>query len=143
MDIKPGRIFTVILLLIGGTTYGQDLKDVNGDLMVRIDTTTGILMDANNMQLGQFMPNGEVKDGAGRLIGKIEGNDFKDGNNDLMGHINPSDVTVFDVNNHLLGSIQQGTIVIDSNNDQIGEVSYSFNENWVAAYYFFFFTGAF
>lgn len=135
--MKKGITLTILVLVVNVMLYAQNLSDGNGSLIATIDTA-GIVKDANNIQVGQFMPNGEIKGEEGSIIGKIEGNQFKDEDNDLMGSINSAG-EVMDLSNVKIGEIPNSTTIKGAIGETIGTASSAIDKKWLAGYYFFYF----
>ncbi|MCB0401418.1 MAG: DUF3659 domain-containing protein [Flavobacteriales bacterium] len=111
--------------------------DTKGDQIASIDSL-GIVRDMNNFQMGQFKSNGDIVDGNNDVIGTISSGVFKDMNGDALGSINSSG-EVFDANNLKIGEVVNQNLIQDINSNSIGTTSAAVNEEWLAAFYFFFF----
>ena len=135
------KITLAITIFTSVNIYGQEIIDAHGHVNVTINEL-GIITDANNDQIGQFMPNGDIKDANGDLIGKIEDNTFKDANDALLGRIDISTGEVFDVNNMKIGEIPNSNSIKGSDGNLKGSIksnNSAVNKKQLAAYSFFFF----
>lgn len=110
-----------------------------GKTVAYIDTLSGMIRDINKSKNGMFIPNGDIHDASGGLMGRIVGDQFMDATDVVIGVIN-STGEVFDINNMKIGEINNSNEIIDANNSRIGEVEIAVNKKWLAAYFFFFFT---
>ena len=115
----------------------QNLLNKKGNI-VAIFEESGMLKDANQDTIGQFMSDGVIKDANGDIIGSIDGDNFKDMNGDIIGSINEQG-EVFDVNKMKIGEIPTNTIIKNNVGKELGRASSAIDKKRLAAYHFFFF----
>lgn len=130
-------IIAIIISINSVYCFSQSLMDANNNLIVTIDSL-GKIYDAKGDMVGRFMANGDITNINNAKIGKIDGNYFRDVNNDIIGSVN-SDNVVLDINNSILGTITSDLRVLDEANNQIGYSNYSLNKMKLATLYFFLF----
>lgn len=126
-----------LMILMSMTTYSQSIIDSNGDTIASI-YSSGIITNGIDQPIGGFLENGEVHNERGDLIGTINGNEFVGPTGVVVGTIDTNN-QVFDMNNSLIGSIENGITILDANNDVKGRASAAIDEKKLAAYFFFFF----
>lgn len=131
------KLFLVIAFFGSLSSFGQNIIDANGDIIGNIDNT-GVLKNGINQLEGEFLSNGNITNAENHIIGKIDGNQFKNTSGEVVGTIDQNN-NVFDLNNSKIGSIQAGLIVIDANNHVFGRTSEAVDSKILAAYFFFFF----
>ncbi|KAB2859618.1 MAG: hypothetical protein F9K09_01485 [Flavobacteriales bacterium] len=137
MKTKIKGVILIVLVTCSSYVFAQDVVTETGDTL-RI-SSTGVISDLSNNTIGEVLSNGDIKDANGVRIGSIEGNNFKDLNNMVLGSINTTTGEVFDVNETKIGEVINGVTIKDISGNIIGIASSYINEKWLAAYYFFYF----
>lgn len=138
--MKTLRIYaTMIMLAVAGVlmnSNAQVLRDATNDNTVGRIAGNGIVRNADMLSMGQFDPDGTVRNANGQAVGKIVRLEIFDTEGNRLGYIN-TDGTVRDGNSNKLGRVNLSDgKVTDADNHTLGYAR-GIRVDWIACYYFF------
>ena len=133
------KIALITALFFAMNTYGQNTLTINGDTIASI-SSSGILTDVMNQQIGEITTNGEVKNSQGQIIGNTVGNVFKNASGKAIATKRTiNGVTeLVQLGNIVIATIQNGNRIIGSNGTVLITSSGSTNETQLLIYFLYF-----
>ena len=138
---KTKQILLLSLLLICSiNVFSQQIVVGEKDTVAMINSS-GIVMDALGIKIGEITSAGVVKNAQGETLGNIVGNEFKDVSGIIRGEkvVTVSETQIKIGGEVVIALIQSGNKIIDSHTNQVlinsvGTVS----ETQLIAYFLFF-----
>tara|TARA_R110002096_G_scaffold288357_1_gene482102 strand:+ start:3591 stop:4013 length:423 start_codon:yes stop_codon:yes gene_type:complete len=138
---KTKQILLLSLLLICSiNTFSQQIVVGEKDTIANI-SSSGIVTDAMNNQIGEITSSGVIKNAQGEILGNIVGNEFKDVSGFVRGEkvVAGSETQIKVGGEVIIATVQSGNKIIDTHTSQVlinsvGAVS----ETQLIAYFLFF-----
>lgn len=138
---KTKQILFLSLLLISSINiFSQQIVVGEKDTIANI-SSSGIVTDVMNNQIGEITSSGVIKNAQGETLGNIVGNEFKDVSGFVRGEkvVTGSETQIKVGGEVVIAVVQSGNIIIDSHTNQVlinsvGTVS----ETQLIAYFLFF-----
>ncbi len=136
--MKP--LLIIMLLSLTTTVFSQQIVVGEKDTVANI-SSSGIVTDAMNNQIGEITSSGVIKNAQGETLGNIVGNEFKDVSEFVRGEkVVAGNETQIKVGGEvIIATVQSGNKIIDHHTSQVlinsvGTVS----ETQLIAYFLFF-----
>ncbi|MCW8898089.1 MAG: hypothetical protein OQJ96_01305 [Flavobacteriales bacterium] len=138
---KTKQILLLSLLLICSiNSFSQQIVVGEKDTIANI-SSSGIVTDAMNNQIGEITSSGVIKNAQGETLGNIVGNEFKDVSGFVRGEkvVAGSETQIKVGGEVIIATVQSGNKIIDTHTSQVlinsvGAVS----ETQLIAYFLFF-----
>lgn len=138
---KTKQILFLSLLLISSINiFSQQIVVGEKDTIANI-SSSGIVTDVMNNQIGEITSSGVIKNAQGETLGNIVGNEFKDVSGFVRGEkvVTGSETQIKVGGEVVIAVVQSGNKIIDSHTNQVlinsvGTVS----ETQLIAYFLFF-----
>lgn len=136
--MKP--LLIIMLLSLTTTVFSQQIVVGEKDTIANI-SSSGIVTDATNNQIGEITSLGVIKNAQGETLGNIVGNEFKDVSGFVRGEkvITGSETQIKIGGEVIIAIVQSGNKILDYHTNQVlinsvGTVS----ETHLIAYFLFF-----
>ena len=133
-------LFLSLLLICSINSFSQQIVVGEKDTIANI-SSSGIVTDAMNNQIGEITSSGVIKNAQGETLGNIVGNEFKDVSGFVRGEkvIAGSETQIKVGEEVVIATVQSGNKIIDAHTSQVlinsvGTVS----EAQLIAYFLFF-----
>lgn len=129
----------IFLLCLTTTVFSQKIVVGEKDTIASI-STSGIVTDAMNNQIGEITSSGEIKNVNGQVIGNIVGDEFKDVSGMVRGEkvVTGNETQIKMGADVIIATIQSGNKIIDGNNTVLLSGTGTVSENQLIAYFLFF-----